>query len=215
VEQYNRDFVRFAKNLAMLHDDQNRLVESLPYLRAAHKLPGQPNDSDRLANMRYLALSYFAANDPQQGITLFNELLAIKRKQLGGDGLQFANQLAAVALDLLKHAQHSAAEPTLSECLMIRVRLQPDDWSTFNTKALLGASLLGQKKYEDAKPFLKEGYEGMLAREKSMPSASREFLTRALACLVQLHEATENAAEAEQYRTELAERKAAEKSPKK
>ena len=75
--------------------------------------------------------------------------------------------------------------------------------------------MLGQKKYKDAEPLLKEGYEGMKQREKSMPPQALPRLAEALERLVQLYTATGNAAEAERYRKELAARKTAEKEPKK
>ena len=87
----------------------------------------------------------------------------------------------------------------------------------WRSKSLLGVRLLGQKKYADAEPLLKEGYEGMKQREKKMPPAAKVRLTEALERLVQLYDATSNAAEAVQkeWRKELAARKAAGKEPKK
>ena len=34
------------------------------------------------------------------------------------------------------------AEPVLRECLAMRLQKEPDAWTTFNTKSLLGAALL-------------------------------------------------------------------------
>ena len=42
-------------------------------------------------------------------------------------------------------------------------------WTTFNTKSLLGASLLGQKKYAEAEPLLVAGYSGLKQREAKIP----------------------------------------------
>ena len=103
----------------------------------------------------------------------------------------------------------------LRDCLKIRTKTEPDVWTTFNTKAMLGGSLLGQKKYKDAEPLLKEGYEGMKQREKTMSPAAKVRLTEALERLVHLSNATGNAGEAERWRKELAARKAAQKEPKK
>ena len=51
----------------------------------------------------------------------------------------------------------------------IREKFQPDVWTTFNTKSLLGGAQLGQKKYADAEPLLLAGYDGMKQREKTIP----------------------------------------------
>jgi serine/threonine protein kinase len=172
---------------------------------------GHPNT---LKSMSNLAVAYLAVKEPGNAVLLFDEYLSIRRKQWGAGDVRYGSQLAVVALDLLKYGQHAPAEPMLRDCLAIRAKEQPDLWSTFNTKSMLGASLLGQKKHQDAEPLLKEGYEGMKQREKTMPLAARVRLTEALERLVQLYEATNNTAQAERYRNELAERKAAEKAPK-
>ena len=47
---------------------------------------------------------------------------------------------------------------------------------------MLGCSLLGQKKYADAEPLLKEGYDGMKRREETIPPEAIVRLTEALEC---------------------------------
>jgi len=70
---------------------------------------------------------------------------------------------------LLSRKKFVEAEPVLRECLTLREKKQPDIWTTFNAKSLLGGALLGQKKYDEAEPLLLTGYEGMKARESSIP----------------------------------------------
>ena len=142
---------------------------------------------------------------------LFKDYLVVKKKQWGGDDPRYAGQLAIFAFELLKYEQYAAAEPMLRECLDIRAKKQPDAWSSFNTKAQLGGSLLGQKKYKDAEPLLNEGYEGMKQREKTMPPRALPRLTEALDRLVQLYEATGNGADADRWRKELSIRNTAAK----
>jgi hypothetical protein len=36
--------------------------------------------------------------------------------------------------------------------------MQPDAWTTFNTRSLPGGALLGQQMYAEAKPLLLAGY---------------------------------------------------------
>ena len=77
--------------------------------------------------------------------------------------------LAQIGLGLLQQKKWTEAEPLLRESLAIREKTQPDVWTTFNTKSLLGGALLGQKKYAEAEPLLLAGYEGMKQREKTIP----------------------------------------------
>jgi hypothetical protein len=70
---------------------------------------------------------------------------------------------------------------------------------------MLGAALLGQKKYTDAEPLLKGGYQGMKQRQDKIPPQSKSRLRMALELLVELYEATGNKDEAAKWRKELEE----------
>ena len=76
---------------------------------------------------------------------------------------------------MLPQQKPADAEPLLRECLVIREKTAADAWTTFNTKSLLGGSLLGQKNLppDDAEPLLLAGYEGMKEREDKIPQIGR------------------------------------------
>ena len=90
---------------------------------------------------------------------------------------------------LLLEKQPAEAELKLRECLTIRQKIQPDDWTTFETKSILGEALLDQNKFAEAEPLLLSGYEGMKQREDTIPSQDKPRLTKALERLVKLYEA--------------------------
>jgi hypothetical protein len=52
---------------------------------------------------------------------------------------------------------------------------------------MLGRALLGQKKYADAEPLLLKGYEGMKARENTIPLEGKIRVPEAIARLVLLY----------------------------
>ena len=110
-------------------------------------------------------------------------------------------------LYLLREKKGADAEPMLRDCLAVRAKKEPDAWTTFNARSLLGESLLIQKKYAEAEPLLVQGYEGMKQREAKMPAQSRQFLTEAVERLVQLYEATGQNAKAAEWRKKREERK--------
>src|SRR5262249_26433634 len=101
------------------------------------------------------------------------------------------------------------AEPVLRESLAIREKLQPDEWTTFNTRSLLGGSLLGQKKYADAEPLIVAGYEGMKAREAKIPPPGKPRFTEAAERVVRLYEEWGKKDKAAEWRTRLAKPSAA------
>jgi eukaryotic-like serine/threonine-protein kinase len=112
---------------------------------------------------------------------------------------------------LLQAKAFAEAEPLLRECLAILEKTQPDAWTTFNTKSLLGGSLLGQKMYANAEPLLLAGDEGGKQREAKIPANGKVRLPEAVERLVQLYEATGKKDEAAKWRKELEAIKAAQK----
>ena len=167
-----------------------------------------PDNVETMKTRNNLVTAYFEAKEPAKAVPLMKDYLAVKRKEFGSTDPRFALEMTNISMLLMKNQQHAAAESILRECLEIRLKTQREAWTTYNTKSMLGDSLLGQMKYQDAEPLLKEGYEGMRANEKTPPQG----LTEALGRLVRFSDATGNAAEADRWRKELAAHKAAEKA---
>ncbi len=114
-----------------------------------------------------------------------------------------ASDLAGLGLNLLKQEEWPQAEPVLRECLALREQTQPDDWSTFNARSLLGGSQLGQKKYGEAEPLVLSGYEGMKAREAKIPAQGKPRMTQAAKRVVELYEAWGRKDKSDEWRKKL------------
>ena len=112
--------------------------------------------------------------------------------------------LAVLGLSLIQQGKWAEAEAILRECLAIREKVQPDEWTTFNTRSLLGGSLLGQKKYAEAEPLIVSGYEGMKAREAKIPPPGKPRLAEAAERVVKLYEAWGKKDKAAEWRARLA-----------
>ena len=82
--------------------------------------------------------------------------------------------------------------------------VQPDEWTTFNTRSLLGGSLLGQKKYAEAEPLIVAGYEGMKAREAKIAAPGMPRFAEGAERVVRLYEAWGKKDKAAEWRTRLA-----------
>ena len=67
----------------------------------------------------------------------------------------------------------------MRRCKAIWDARRPDDWNRFCTQSLLGNSLLGQTQYALAEPLLLSGYEGMSAREATLPASKKIDVTEA------------------------------------
>jgi serine/threonine-protein kinase len=129
------------------------------------------------------------------------------RKQFGDENPRTAGVMAIWGLSLVQRSQWAEAEPVLRECLAIREKHQPDEWSTFSTRSLLGGSLLGQKKYSEAEPLVVSGYQGMKEREDKRPPAEKPRLTEAADRVVKLYEAWDRPDKVTEWRAKLAKAK--------
>jgi hypothetical protein len=63
--------------------------------------------------------------------------------------------------------------------MTIRGRDEPDAWTTFETRSLLGAALMAMGKSAEAWPLLRDGYDGLKARVDKIPWAARVRIAKA------------------------------------
>ena len=112
------------------------------------------------------------------------------RRRAGGSEDPFDIHAAAadLALVYVLEGKFSASEPLARENLEFNQKEQPDNWQRFRAESLLGATLVGQKKYAEAEPLLLAGYQGMSARKEKMGVPNLYHLDCAREWLAQLYE---------------------------
>jgi serine/threonine protein kinase len=157
-----------------------------------------------LESRNNLAEAYHAAGRTAEAEPLLGDSLERARKSFGHSDPRTAGAMAQLAWNLIQRGQWSAAEPVLRDCLAIREKIQPDEWSTFNTRSQLGGSLAGQKKYADAEPLILAGDEGLKARAAKVSAASITRLPEAADRVIGLYESWGKAEEAARWRARLA-----------
>jgi tetratricopeptide (TPR) repeat protein len=192
-------------NLARAYQAAGKLDLAVPLFEETLKLVRVklgPDHRNTLNTMGSLGKAYADAKQGEKAAAIFKELVAGNRKGAKAHSPPFAGLLAQASLELLNCGQHATAEEFLRECLVIREKTQPDAWTTFNTQSLLGGALLGQKKHADAEPLLLKGYEGMKAREKTIPPEAAARLPEALDRLIELYTATDKPDEVQKWQTE-------------
>ncbi|MBI1850286.1 MAG: tetratricopeptide repeat protein [Planctomycetes bacterium] len=194
-------------NLAALLQGEKKLVEAEPLYREALKISrsaypaGHPKLLDSLRDLAKLDAQL---SKTDEAVALLGEVLESNRATLPKESLELAASLATLSQTYLEWKAWDAAEPVIRECLSIREKAEPDAWTTFSSKSLLGAALLGQTKLAEAEPLLLEGYRGIKQREASIPPRGRTRLLESLERLVQLYEATGNTTEAGAWKSRLA-----------
>jgi len=156
-----------------------------------------------------LLVAYTKAADPAKPestarvVVLIREMLATARSMLPKDSPQLAAELASLGKALLTQNAWDEAEPPIREALTIREAKEPDAWTTFNTRSLLGGVLLGQNRLAESEPLLLDGYQGMKEREAAIPAKGKVRIPEALERLVRLYEAKGNETEAAAWRSKL------------
>ena len=141
---------------------------------------------DALSNAAFL---YQLERKYAQAELYAGEVLDAWQRALGTDSPVTMGAAADLALAYLSQGKFAAGERLAREALEFNQKRQPDDWQRFRAESLLGASLAGQKKYAEAEPLLREGYQGMEARKDRMGAPERYHIDRARDWLTQLHNA--------------------------
>jgi tetratricopeptide (TPR) repeat protein len=131
------------------------------------------------------------------------QMLVRDRSRFGPRSPQTSLRLAQIGMVLLFQEKWREAESTLRECLSIREVGEPNAWNTFNTRSQLGASLLAQSRHTEAEPLIVGGYEGLKAREKTIPPLARIRLVESAARVVKLYESWGKPEAAANWRKQL------------
>jgi serine/threonine protein kinase len=194
-------------NLGWTYDQMGRLEDAIPLLDESLKGSEITLGPDHPTTRQRLDATYWAHERLGQWrelaviVVAHSELL---RRKVPPDRQDLLLCLRNEGLCQLKAGNPVAAEAPLRECLR---SLEPrflDHWALFEAKTLLGESLLSQKKYVEAEPLLLKGYEGMKAREKTIPSAIQVRLLETVDNLLALYTATNKPDEVKKWRAERA-----------
>lgn len=144
------------------------------------------------------------ADQRRQAERRLGQIEKINEHRAGSDSPQYAKTLTLLGPNLLLQEMWTDAESTLRDALAIREAKEPDAWTTFNTKSMLGGALLGQKKFNDAEPLLKAGYEGMRLRAEKIPVVAKIRPGEAVDRLIGLAEATNRPDDLKRWKEERA-----------
>ena len=106
----------------------------------------------------------------------------------------------------LAQQRYADAEPLLHEAVSLQEENHSDRWERYEAVSLLGASLAGQARFEQAESLLLAGYQGLSQRKDSIPWASRSAPKEAGERIVQLYRDWQKTGKAAEWQTRLQER---------
>jgi serine/threonine protein kinase/tetratricopeptide (TPR) repeat protein len=195
--------VLILDNLAALLLVQSRFTDAEPLLKQAlageRKAFGSERTNMLLPILLKLQVTYASLSRWAEASDVLRQKIDLLNNK--DQPSSRARDLALLGLYQGYERKYSDAESNFRECLAIREKTQPDAWTTFNTKSMLGGALLRQKKYADAEPLLLKGYEGMNAREKTIPPQGSTRLAEALDRLIQLYTETNKPDEVKKWQS--------------
>jgi tetratricopeptide (TPR) repeat protein len=198
--------ITMMNNLGFVYEQQGKFDEAEPlYVESVEIERAKKPLSDPFLMGMVVALAriYQAQDKDDKAEALLAEVVAAARKDLGDDHPKTASLLANIGLHHLKAKKYAEAESELRASLAVRENKEPDLWTTFNTRSMLGGALLGQNKHADAEPYVLDGYAGMKKQEKNIPPQGKVRLKEAGERIVDLYEAWGKKDEAAKWRKEL------------
>jgi eukaryotic-like serine/threonine-protein kinase len=193
-------------NLALGFQAADKIDRALPLFEEASTAIAKRHFEHQYAGLIVpnTASAYEAAKQLDKAEAWRRQWLAVVKERAGPTSAAYAGELAALGDNLLQQRKYAEAEGVLRECSTIREKTQPQAWNSFNTRSALGAALLGQKKFADAEPLLLKGYEGMKAREKTIPPQGATRIPEAIDRLIELYTATNKPDEVKKWKAERA-----------
>jgi serine/threonine protein kinase/tetratricopeptide (TPR) repeat protein len=205
--------LKTMSNLALTYHDNGKVNLAVPlYEEALKRMKGFPGDHpDVLWGMINLAGGYRDTGKLELALPLYEEALKIFKTKLGAEHRNTLKVMHDLGKAYLQAGQFANAETVLSEYVAV-LEKKPDARMAPDTKSLLGAALMGQKRFDKAEPLLMAGYQETYDHEVKAPSVPKTLLIEALERLVQFYEATGNPDEAKKWHKKLTEVKAAPKS---
>ncbi len=152
--------------------------------------------TNRHTEPRRLALLYGLEGKNAQAELLYTRVLETQRRVLGEQHPDTVRSITSLGLLYLNMGKNGQAETTLRTALNAYEKVSPDSWERFNCASILGASLTGQKKYQEAEPLVIGGYEAMSRRKATIPAGSSSALDQAGRRIVQLYRSWRKTAKA-------------------
>ena len=192
----------FMTSLGVMYRNQGKVGQAEPLLSKAletrRRVLGEEHPATLVA-MSNLGTLYRDQGKYADSEALFTNVLKVRRTKLAPDHPDITSAVTSLGLARLRQQKYIDAESALREALANHEKTTSDRWEKYNCQNLLGGSLSGQGKHEEAEPLLLSGYQGLLQREGTIPRESRFFMKEAGERIVLLYQAWGKPAKAAEW----------------
>jgi eukaryotic-like serine/threonine-protein kinase len=155
-------------------------------LEATRRVLG-PEHPVTLSTLSALAALYQRQGRYEAAQTYAADALAAYRHSQGAEAQATVDAAAGLALAYQSQGTFTQSEALMREAGAFDSKKRPDQWQRYRDEGILGASLAGQKKYEEAESLLLASYSGMMERRAKMPVPDQYGIERALEWIVRLY----------------------------
>ena len=155
-------------------------------LAAQRRIVGEEHP-DAVNTMHNLAVFYVNEGRNAEAEPLATKALEVRRRVLGAahpDTIRSVNTLGLLYLNL---GRYDEAESLLRTALSGYEKAVPDGWEQYNAQSMLGASVAGQKRYQEAEPLAVQAYDALIQRKASIPPANASVMDQAGQRVIQLY----------------------------
>jgi tetratricopeptide (TPR) repeat protein/tRNA A-37 threonylcarbamoyl transferase component Bud32 len=194
-------------NIAVLHEGQHDFAGAETLARRVLEirtrvLGGEHSDTLESRNTLGSILEEegkYAEADP-----LFTRVVEVRQRVLGPKNPDTLDAIAHLGELRVDQARYAEAEAMLRDSLDIQQQAMPSNYRRYWTQTLLGASLAGNHKYEEAEPLLVGGYDGMKQNAAAVSDLYRQKLQKAGELIVKFYAAWNKPDKADEWRQILA-----------
>jgi tetratricopeptide (TPR) repeat protein len=155
-------------------------------LAAQRRLLGEEHP-DTANTMHNLAVFYTNGGRNAEAEPLAAKALEIRQRVLGVEHPETVRGVTNLGLVNLNLGRHEQAESLLRAALTSYEKIAPDGWERYNCESLLGASVAGQKRYQEAEPLAVEAYDALIQRKSSISPANVSVMDQAGRRVIQLY----------------------------
>ncbi len=178
-------------NLAICYRDSGQPERGVPLFQevlAWRRNQRGPEHGDTLLAMTNLAECAQAAGQLELAEASHHEVSPLWKKVKGANSWRYFFSLTSLGWCLLQREKWTEAESTVREAQATDFGRKDNGWYTGDANALLGWALLGQKRYDEAAPLLRAGYEVMKKDQKSVSPRWKARMADDLDRLIQVSE---------------------------
>jgi serine/threonine protein kinase/Tfp pilus assembly protein PilF len=140
-----------------------------------------------LATMRRLADLCLRLDRYDRAEALLTQVLTVRRRTLGESHTDTASVMTSLGEVALRQQKYTRAEPLLRTAWQAYQAANDQTWRGYDTESMLGASLVGQKRYAESERLILDGYQDLLRRQSTIPAPYQPAIERAEEWVVRLY----------------------------